>query len=53
MTRTIVDVDPNRTGKTTSTTNVSGSEETKKSEAGSVRLGGEVLAGLIGLIAVM
>jgi len=54
MTRTIITADPTKTTeKSTSTSGTSGTEETKKSEAGSVKICGEMLAGLMGLIAVL
>lgn len=52
MTRTIITADPTKTGKS-STSGASGSEQTKKSEAGAVKVGSEVLAGILGLIAVL
>jgi len=51
MTRTISTSDPTKTGSTTSTSGASSSEETKKSEAGPVRI--SVLTGFLGLIAVL
>ena len=53
MTRTIVTADPTKNEKAVATSGTSGSQETKKSEAGSMRIGGEILAGLLGIAAVL